>query len=207
VDWYGWPVWCRRDKGQLEEGAHRQGAGKAKPDGAAGGAHGRDLGRHGIAKTADKSESAPPPLSSLADELTKFTSLHDQGVIGDEEFEAIKKRLVGQVMEQVVDEPPPVQPTEKVPNGLVDKDKALRAQMSETRGADLAALKAAGVRSPQRELKRQNNRKSLELLGLKPGQTKWQKKQAAAATQQQEQVDLPPPQWAPDPTGENDLRY
>jgi hypothetical protein len=57
-------------------------------------------------QTTSEPEWTAAPLSSLADELTKFTSLHDQGVIGDEEFEAIKRSLVGQVMEQVVVEPP-----------------------------------------------------------------------------------------------------
>lgn len=196
-----------------------------------------------LLQRAGGSDSEDPPLSSLADELTKFTALHDQGVIGDDEFETIKARLVGQVMEQVVERPDPkaklcvecgaeverwpdwkwklcepclgkrwaavAKTGDGPPKGLVGKITAAQAQIIETREADLAALRDAGVSHPERKLKRQNNRKVLlEPLGLKSGQTKRQKKEAAQVTEAPHASnELPPAQWAPDPTGENDLRF
>jgi hypothetical protein len=56
--------------------------------------------RDAMSDDYDEPEAAPPPAAAPAEpdyaaELQKLASLHQQGIIDDEEFEAKKKQILG----------------------------------------------------------------------------------------------------------------
>ncbi len=67
------------------------------------------LGRKAAPKEAKDADPAPLPIPS-AEQLTELSALRDQGLLTEEEFAMIKRRLIGQGTAQTGEDPNPTTP-------------------------------------------------------------------------------------------------
>ena len=84
------------------------------------------LSKQAVSSTAAEHSVVAQSLSSVADDLTKFTALHDLGVMGDEEFDLIRQRLVSQAVVLAGETDPPGTAAPDTPSPLTQGPRPYR---------------------------------------------------------------------------------